>query len=177
MASKRQLGGNLGHLKAILRPKRGQDLISRMDPGGMREAIFSSAGIGNRIKPCPSGRNPTQRAGLKAAAGFKPAERGPGGGLTATYCTQVGVRNEKCNTFHMKSRFHNEDGASWGPLGTSWRGSWGPLGASWGLLGAPRRSLGALLESRGGVLGPLGGFLGASWEPLGGIWGLPPELS
>ena len=28
----------------------------------------------------------TQLAGSRPAAGFKPAERGPGGGLTATYC-------------------------------------------------------------------------------------------
>ena len=104
MASKRQLGGNLGQLKANLRPKRGQEAIGVMVHVGMREAIFSSAGIGIIIKPCPSGRNPTQRAGLKAAAGFKPAERGPGGGLTATYCTQLGVTNEKCNPFRMKSR-------------------------------------------------------------------------
>ena len=41
---------------------------------------------------------------LKPAAGFKPAERGPGGGLTATYCTQLGVTHEKCNPFRMKSR-------------------------------------------------------------------------
>ena len=87
MASKRQLGGNLGHLKANLRPKRGQDAIRVMDPGGMREALFSSAGIGNIIKPCPSGRNLTQRAGLKAAAGFSPQSGSPGGGLTATYRT------------------------------------------------------------------------------------------
>ena len=40
--------------------------------------------------PCPSGRNLTQRAATRAAAGFKPAERGPGGGLTATYCTPWG---------------------------------------------------------------------------------------
>ena len=104
MATKRQLGGNLGHLKANLRPTRGQDEIGVMVHVGMREAIFSSAGIGIIIKPCPSGRNLTQRAGLKAAAGFKPAERGPGGGLTATYCTQLGVTNEKCNPFRMKSR-------------------------------------------------------------------------
>ena len=78
MASKRQLGGNLGHLKANLRPKRAHPLIDSTGPGGMREAIFSSAGIGNRIKPCPSGRNLTQRAGLKAAAGLSPQSGSPG---------------------------------------------------------------------------------------------------
>ena len=44
MASKRQLGGNLGHLKANLRPKRAQDSIRSEGVGGMREAVFSSAG-------------------------------------------------------------------------------------------------------------------------------------
>ena len=44
--------------------------------------IDKSAGIATR--------NPTQRAATRAAAGFKPAERGPGGGLTATYCTPWG---------------------------------------------------------------------------------------
>ena len=78
MASKRQLGGNLGHLKANLRPTRGQDEIGVMVHVGMREAIFSSAGIGNIIKPCPSGRNLTQRAGLKAAAGFIASRIPPG---------------------------------------------------------------------------------------------------
>ena len=106
MASKRQLGGNLGHLKANLRPKKAQDSIDLKEHPGMREALLApQEGNSEEMKPCPSGRSLTQRAGLKAAAGFKPAERGPGGGLTATYCTQLGVRNEKCNTFHMKSRF------------------------------------------------------------------------
>ena len=106
MGSKRQLGGNWGHLKAILRPKRVQEGFAGSGVGGMREALLApQEGNSEEIKPCPSGRNLTQRAGLKAAAGFKPAERGPGGGLTATYCTQLGVTNEKCNPFHMKSRF------------------------------------------------------------------------
>ena len=104
MASKRQLGGNLGHLKTNLRPTRSQDSLGGQGPGGMREAVFSSAGTIRSNPPHPSGRNLTQRAGLKAAAGFKPAERGPGGGLTATYCTQRGRRAQKCNPFHMKSR-------------------------------------------------------------------------
>ena len=108
MASKRQLGGNLGHLKANLRPKRAQDLNRRMESDGnlaecARPSLAPQEG-NSEIKPCPSGRNLTQRAGLRAAAGFKPAERGPGGGLTATYCTQLGVTNEKCNPFRMKSR-------------------------------------------------------------------------
>ena len=91
MASKRQLGDNLGHLKAILRPTRGHVSFGSEGVGGMREALLAPQEGNSEIKPCPSGRNLTQRAGLKAAAGFKPAERGPGGGLTATYCTQLGM--------------------------------------------------------------------------------------
>ena len=79
MASKRQLGGNLGHLKANLRPTKPQDSFDRKGVGGMREAVFSSAGRQLAvIKPCPSGRNLTQRAGLKAAAGFSPQSGSPG---------------------------------------------------------------------------------------------------
>ena len=89
MASKRQLGGNLGHLKAILRRKRAHVEFGSEGVGGMREALLApQEGNSEEIKPCPSGRSPTQRVGLKAAAGFKPAERGPGGGLTAAYCTR-----------------------------------------------------------------------------------------
>ena len=53
-------------------------------------------------------------------------------------------------------------GASWGPLGASWRRPGGVLGASWGRLG----SLGASWERLGGVLGRLGSILGASWDVL-----------
>ena len=71
--------------------KGGNDEIGSKGVGGMREAVFSSAGRQLAvIKPCPSGRNLTQRAASRPAAGFKPAERGPGGGLTATYCTPLG---------------------------------------------------------------------------------------
>ena len=79
MASKRQLGGNLGHLKAILRSKRAQELIGSQGVGGMREALLApQEGNSEEIEPCPSGRNPTQRAGLKAAAGFSPQSGSPG---------------------------------------------------------------------------------------------------
>ena len=52
---------------------------------------------------------------------IQPAEQGPSGGLTATYCTQLGMTNEKCNPFHMKSRASGVLlGAPWGPLGAPW---------------------------------------------------------
>ena len=84
-----------------------------------------------------------------SAAGLKPAERGPGGGLTATYCTQRGMM--KNSTPHTgNAHFYEEDWASWGPLGS-------------------------LLAPLGGLLGPLGSLLVASWGPLGGLlrtsWG------
>ena len=56
---------------------------------------------------------------------MKPAERGPGGSLTETYCTPRGMINEKMVKM-----------GSWGPLGgflgASWEASWELLG---GLLG------------------------------------------
>ena len=60
MASKRQLGGNLGHLKANLRPTRGQDSFGSEGVGGMREALLAPQEGNSEIKPCPSGRNLTQ---------------------------------------------------------------------------------------------------------------------
>ena len=50
MASKRQLGGNLGHLKAILRPKRGQEEFHGSGVGGMREAVLSMLQAISRMK-------------------------------------------------------------------------------------------------------------------------------
>ena len=74
MTSKRQLGGNLGHLKANLRPRTGQDSFGSQGPGGMREAGFDSiSNVTNHF--CKSFlRDLTLRA---AAAGFSPQSGAP----------------------------------------------------------------------------------------------------
>ena len=65
----------------------------------------------------------------ESVTAFKPAERGPGGGLTATYCTQL------CNyKFALKNTapptrnayFCCQNGAKMGPR-------WAKLGSRWGL--------------------------------------------
>ena len=92
---------------------------------------------------------------------MKPAERGPGGGLTATYCTPF-ERSLKSGTPPVRNGHSEaEDGvleASWGPLGRLLGASWGLPWASGGLLGASWGPLGGLL-----------GRLGASWAHLGSI--------
>ena len=90
----------------------------------------------NKALPSAGIRHSGQPQG--PAAGFKPAERGPGGGLTATYCTQLGMmKNGTPPT--RNAHFYGEDGASWGLLGASWRPLGGLLGAkmgpSWAKLG------------------------------------------
>ena len=85
---------------------------------------------------------------LRGGGGFKPAERGPGGSLTATYCTpfeepgKMRPLPQKMAILRLKMALGGLFGASWEPLG--------------GLLGAP-----------GDLLGALGGLLGASWGLLG----------
>ena len=89
------------------------------------------------------------------AAGLKPAERGPGGSLTETYCTQLGMipKNEplpeKMFIIMVKMGLL---GASWGPLGSLLGAKLGP---SWGQVAIWRR-LGAILE--------------ATWRQLGRRW-------
>ena len=93
--------------------------------------------------------------------GFKPAERGPGGGLTATYCTQLCNYARACKNATPPIRnanFYYQDeplGASWEPLGSL-------LGASW--------------ERLGGLLGASWVLLGASWGALGAPWGGPGAI-
>ena len=62
---------------------------------------------------------------------IQPAERGPGGSLTETYRTQLGMPTNATPPT-QNAHFYNEDEASWGVLGASWR----PLGASLGPLGS-----------------------------------------
>ena len=49
----------------------------------------------------------------------QPAERGPGGGLTATYCTQLCMTKNNATPPTRNVPFHVEDGASWSLLGVS----------------------------------------------------------
>ena len=96
-----------------------------------------------------------------AAAGFKPAERGPGGGLTATYCTQLCNYARACKNATPPTRnadFHYQDE----PLEASWEPPGGLLGASW--------------ERLGGVLEASWVLLGASWGALGAPWGGPGAI-
>ena len=96
---------------------------------------------------------------LRAAAGFSPQSGSPGGGLTATYCTQLGMmRNTTSPTRNIS--FYVEDEASCDVLGTSLEPLGSLLAASWGSLGASLGPLGALL-------GLLGEVPGRSWEHLG----------
>ena len=149
----------------------------------------------------PYGPNLTQRAALgrtslRAAAGLKPAERGPGGGLTATYCTQL------CERVRAKMQHLPHEmlifiigmglldllgasckplggflGVSWGRLGgllgASWV-SWRALGAFLGVrvvLGPSWGRLGAILARLEAVLGPSWRVLEPSWRRLGAILG------
>ena len=94
----------MSHLKANLMPKRAQDEIGGKGVGGMREAPEAPQEANLRKLSLAFGRNPTQLAGSRPAAGFKPAERGPGGGLTATYCTPL-EEPEKGDPSHTKWLF------------------------------------------------------------------------
>ena len=119
-----------------------------------------------------SGRSPTQRA---AAAGLKPAERGPGGGLTATYCTPWGM-SKNTTPPTRNAYFYVEDGAK---LGSSWgqvailRPSWRHLGGQDEAMMGPSWAQVAILSHLEGNFGPK---LGPSWAKLGsschleGIW-------
>ena len=70
MATKRQLGGNLGHLKANLRPNMARN---KPGPRNARSHLSSAKAYCKEA----SG-NLTQRAGLKAAAGFIASRIPPG---------------------------------------------------------------------------------------------------
>ena len=66
-------------------------------------------------------------------------------------------------------------GASWGPLGASWKRPGGVLGASWGHLGASCGVLGRLGASwrrLGALFGPTWGLSEASWGLLEAARGL-----
>ena len=77
MASKRQLGGNLGHLKAILRPKRAQEEFGGRVLGGLREAVFSSAGWQLGDSALPFGPDSDTAGWPKGRRRIQPAEREP----------------------------------------------------------------------------------------------------
>ena len=72
MASKRQLGGNLGHLKANLRPKRGQDSSGVMGVSGMREAILAP------LRPTASSLRSLTQLRQQGRVGFSPQSGSPG---------------------------------------------------------------------------------------------------
>ena len=106
-----------------------------------------------------------------AAAGLKPAERGPGGGLTATYCTQLckRVRAKMQHLPHEMLTFMIRMGLL-GSLGSLLQLLGGLLGASWVPRGGLWGPLGILLgASWGPLLGAILGPLGVSWEPLGAV--------
>ena len=90
---------------------------------------------------------------------IQPAERGPGGGLTATYCTQPGMI-ENGPLLHRMLVFMvkmGRLGASWDPLG----------GSSWGQDGAKLGQVGPKMGQVGTKLG-LSWHLEPSWRQLGG---------
>ena len=131
------------------------------------------------IKPCLRPESDTAgclRSYLPpSAAGLKPAERGPGGGLTATYCTPLGriwkthpLPREMLIFIWQVRLLGSLLEPPGGLLGASWRPLGGVLEASWGLLGR----LGALLGASWASWGRLGSVLGPSWRFLGPSWGL-----
>ena len=77
MATKRQLGGNLGHVKTILKPTRGHYLIVLMEPGGMREALLSSAGWQLGDSALPFGPESDTAGSLKACRRIQARRAGP----------------------------------------------------------------------------------------------------
>ena len=114
-----------------------------------------------------------------AAAGLKPAERGPGGGLTATYCTQLGNYARACKNAtpptrnaHLSKQVCAKMNRSWAKLGPR-LASWGPLEGLGGLSEPLGSLLGASWELLGGSLGASWLLLGVSWEPLGGLLDVP----
>ena len=111
--------------------------------------------------PCPSGRNLTQRA---AAAGLKPAERGPGGGLTATYCTPWGM-SKNATPPTRNAYFYVEDGAK---LGSSCylEASWGHLGGNLEVQDEAKLGQDEAKLSQVANLSHLGGDLEATWPNM-----------
>ena len=102
-ASWRALGRDLGGLGAFLgskvrrsgskgwRPRAGPTECARPVEDEVFEEEESAEVEGGSARHChPDG-----------GGGLKPAERGPGGSLRATYCTQLGPM-QKANPFHTK---------------------------------------------------------------------------
>ena len=117
-----------------------------------------------------------------AAAGLKPAERGPGGVLTETYCTPWGM-SKNVTPPTRNAYFYVEDGAK---LGSSCylEASWGHLGGNLEIQDEAKLGEDEAKLSRVANLSHLGGDLEATWpnmaekrttwrqlgENLDGIW-------
>ena len=116
-----------------------------------------------RKKPSAGSPPVSDTAGsLRAAARFKPADRGPGGGLTATYCTQLGMTKHTTpptRNAHFCFREEAEMGTRWVKLGPSW--------AQVGVLEASEGHLGGNLAKKMASWRQVGGKLEVRWPKNG----------
>ena len=158
MATKRQLGGNLAEVEPPKRPKR-----ARTHPR-TRNARSHLSSAKCLLQKEASG-NLTQRAGLKAAAGFSPQSGSPGGGLSATYCPP----NEKPCEYELPAAYgvHRKICFSFGFC----RFLAIALLVNKIAKGRPRYpKIAPRWRQDGSKMRPEG-LLGASWGPLGGLLG------